>query len=154
LEQAKDIYKSKYWNTLRCDSLASGVDYTCFDYGVLSGIGRPQKALTKFSNLKGAALINAINDERQAFLNAIGVGKNAKFLRGWTNRVSRVRNDSLRLSKRPNVTAGPAIATGTIAAGVTLSQYLHQHETIIIAGAALVAIAIGFLVHHYLNKGK
>src|SRR6185312_9585820 len=89
VDQAKAIYRSKYWDALNCDNLPSGVDYTCFDYGVNSGLGRPRKALQRFKSLSGSNLINAINDERTAFLKAIGVGKNARFLKGWLNRVSR-----------------------------------------------------------------
>src|SRR6266852_2743100 len=104
VDQAKIIYKSKYWDALGCDSLPSGVDYTCFDYGVNSGLGRPRKALQKFKSLTGTKLIDAINDERTAFLQAIGVGKNAKFLKGWLARVSRVRNYSKSLvSIAPNL---------------------------------------------------
>src|SRR5258705_5153236 len=40
VEVAKDIYRSKYWDAMRCDDLPAGVDYAVFDYGVNSGIGR------------------------------------------------------------------------------------------------------------------
>src|SRR5260221_4249705 len=68
LDDAKTIYRTKYWNVLGCDQLSSGVDYTVFDYGVNSGLGRPRKALQRFNNLSGVALIDAINNERMAFL--------------------------------------------------------------------------------------
>ena len=50
---AKNIYKSKYWDACNCDALSSGVDYTVFDYGVNSGVGRSKKVLQKFKTLEG-----------------------------------------------------------------------------------------------------
>ena len=40
LDEAKKIYRAKYWDAQRCDELPAGVDYAVFDYGVNSGIGR------------------------------------------------------------------------------------------------------------------
>lgn len=153
LDQAKSIYKSKYWNALNCDNLSSGVDYTCFDYGVNSGLGRPRKALQTFKSKTGSDLINAINDERMSFLHVISGGKNAKFLKGWTARVSRVRSHSLDLSKQ-NMAVGPAIATSGIGVAAYLSHFWHQHEYLILGGGAVAAIVTAFLIHKYLNKGK
>src|SRR3954453_2993183 len=42
---AKDIYRSKYWDAMRCDDLPAGVDYAVFDYGVNSGIARAARVL-------------------------------------------------------------------------------------------------------------
>ena len=153
LDQAKDIYKSKYWDALDCDSLSSGVDYTCFDYGVNSGLGRPRKALQRFKDKSGVELINAINDERMSFLHSIGTGHNAKFLKGWTARVSRVRAHSLELAKtRP--TAGAVVATAGVGATAYLSQFWHQHEYLILGCGVAGAIALGFVIHKLINKGK
>lgn len=148
---ARSIYKSKYWDALNCDALSSGVDYTVFDYGVNSGLGRPRKDLTKFKDLSGLKLIDAINDERQAFLNAIGVGHNAKFLRGWTSRVSRVRAYSKKLAGQNN-SAGPISGGSTLGLFTALSQYFKQHEIAIISGGVLAAILIGAAVHIYKNR--
>lgn len=154
VDQAKTIYKSKYWDALKGDSLPSGVDYTCFDYGVNSGLGRPRKALQKFKSLQGTKLIDAINDERTAFLQAIGVGKNAKFLKGWLARVNRVRNYSKVLATKKDVTTGPAVGAGTVAVGIGATSYFHTHQIAIIVGVIALAIVIGTIVHIYQNKGK
>ncbi|MGA7489980.1 MAG: glycosyl hydrolase 108 family protein, partial [Xanthobacteraceae bacterium] len=86
LEAAKKIYRSKYWNAMRCDELAAGVDYAVFDYGVNSGIGRAGKVLRQLVGLGASArgvtdeviaavnrrepkgLVDAICDERLEFL--------------------------------------------------------------------------------------
>jgi len=153
VDQAKAIYRSKYWDALNCDNLPSGVDYTCFDYGVNSGLGRPRKALQRFKSLSGSNLINAINDERTAFLKAIGVGKNARFLKGWLNRVSRVRAHSLELA-RSNVSAGPVVATAGIGLSAYLSHFWHNHEYFVLGGGVIAAIGVGYLIHKLINKGK
>ena len=114
LDQAKAIYRSKYWNAQRCDDLPAGVDYSIFDYGVNSGIGRSGKVLRRVVGLPDntsavtdqvletvakrnpQALVTAINDERLRFL------KNLKtwpvFGAGWGRRVAEVRAFSLRLT--------------------------------------------------------
>lgn len=152
VDQAKVIYKAKYWDALDCDSLPSGVDYTVFDYGVNSGLGRPRNDLKRFKALTGLALIDAINDERVAFLKAIGTGHNAGFVKGWMARVARVRAYSKVLANRKDNSTGPAVGAGTLGTGVGLSQYFHQHETGIIIAAILSAVLIGTIVHMYKNR--
>ena len=155
IDDAKTIYKTKYWDALDGDNLTSGVDYTCFDYGVNSGLGRPRKALAKFKDKKGTELIDAINDERVDFLHAISGGKNAKFLKGWLARVSRVRDYSKTLAKKNNA-IGPAAAAITVGAtaGSSYTSFWQGHQTLIIAGGIAAAVMIGFLVHYIRNKGK
>lgn len=46
-EEACEIYRTNYWNLLRCDDLPSGVDLLVFDFGVNSGPGTSAKALQK-----------------------------------------------------------------------------------------------------------
>ena len=154
VDEAKIIYKARYWDALGCDKLPSGVDYTCFDYGVNSGLGRPRKALQRFKSLSGTQLIDAINDERTAFLKAISSGKNGKFLKGWLARVNRVRSYSKQLASKKNTTAGPVVATGLSGIGIAISQFFHSHETLIIISSVVAALVIGYAIHRYKNKGK
>jgi lysozyme family protein len=51
LDDAKAIYRAKYWDAQRCDELSAGVDYAIFDYGVNSGIGRSGKVARRVLNL-------------------------------------------------------------------------------------------------------
>lgn len=159
VDQAKSIYKTKYWDTLNGDTLESGVDYTCFDYGVLAGLGRPRACLQKFSNLSGDKLIDAINDERTSFLTRLATNrpKDKKFLRGWLLRTQRVRQQSHDLRK--NNTTGPVIG-GTIAAGtVAGSSYFgwftaHPYMTTAIIAAGVIAIILAANWYINRNKGK
>jgi lysozyme family protein len=47
VDEAKRIYRKRYWNAQRCEERPAGVDYSMFDYGVNSGIGRSGKVLRR-----------------------------------------------------------------------------------------------------------
>ena len=116
VEVAKRIYRSKYWNALRCDELPAGVDYAVLDYGVNSGIGRAAKVLRRFVGLASNSsamtdevvaavgrcdsknLINAICDERLRFLH--GLRTWSVFGNGWGRRVREVRAAALAMSAK------------------------------------------------------
>lgn len=148
VNDAKQIYKEKYWNALGCDNLPSGIDYTCFDYGVNSGLGRPRKALQRFKTISGVNLIDAINNERMAFLH--GLNTYPVFGKGWSRRVEGVRTYSKTLAK--DNTTGPITGGATIGAGLSLSQYFHAHQTAIIIGAVVLAAVVGVAIHLYKNR--
>jgi len=152
LEDAKQIYKSKYWDALGCDNLASGVDYTCFDYGVNSGLGRPRKALQRFKSLSGVPLIDAINNERMSFLRSLNTFP--VFGKGWIKRVNGVSEYSKFLATRKDNATGPIAGTATIGIGAAIAQYFHTHQTAIIIATVVVAILIGAAIHYFKNKGK
>lgn len=114
VEEAKAIYRAKYWDAQRCDELPAGVDYAVFDYGVNSGIGRSGKVLRRVLKLTdatsavsdeviaaaGAAdatqLIAAICDERLRFLQSLKTW--SVFGAGWGRRVAEVKAFSLQLA--------------------------------------------------------
>jgi lysozyme family protein len=112
--EAKAIYRKRYWDAQRCDELAAGVDYSVFDYGVNSGIGRSGKVLRRVVGLPDSthvvtdevlravgkrdpkALVVAINDERLAFLKRLKTWP--VFGGGWGTRVAAVKSVSLRMA--------------------------------------------------------
>lgn len=152
--QAQGIYKSKYWDSLSCDDLPSGVDNACFNYGVLAGIGRPRNDLKKFSHITDPVkLIDAICDEMKAFLTSISQpgSKNNKFRKGWLSRADRLRSRSKSLlqNNKTGPIAGPS-------AGLTFwaiaSQYITNHPYILIGSAIAVAGVIGYAVHKIKNR--
>jgi lysozyme family protein len=138
VDQAKAIYRARYWDALRCDDLPAGVDYAVFDYGVNSGIGRAGRVLRRLLGLPDrehvvttaviaavarrdpAALVAAICDERLAFLRRLKTWP--VFGRGWGRRVAEVRATALRMASgrsdppRRGI-AGAAAAGGMVAAG-------------------------------------
>ena len=61
VEEAKRIYRTRYWDAQRCDELPAGLDYAVFDYGVNSGIGRSAKVLRRLLGLPDRSV--AISDD-------------------------------------------------------------------------------------------
>ena len=114
VEEAKSIYRAKYWDAQRCDELPAGVDYAVFDYGVNSGIGRSKKVLQRVASVTADGVIgpatmravlaadpkktiNAICDERLRFLQRLRTWP--VFGAGWGRRVKEVRAVSLAMAK-------------------------------------------------------
>lgn len=115
VEEAKRIYRAKYWDAQRCDELPAGVDYAVFDYGVNSGIGRSGKVLRRALKLPdntsvvndaviaaaGAsdaqALVIAICNERLRFLQSLKTW--GVFGAGWGRRVAEVKRTALALAE-------------------------------------------------------
>ena len=113
LDEAKAIYRTKYWNAQRCDALPAGVDYAVFDYGVNSGVGRSAKVLQRVLGLSddgrvtdaviaaanrcdAKGLIVGICDERLAFLKRLKTWP--VFGAGWGRRVAEVRSVALAMA--------------------------------------------------------
>jgi lysozyme family protein len=133
LDVAKRIYKSKYWDAMRCDELPSGVDYVVMDFGVNSGISRSIKYLEAIAGLpqdgkpddtliKAVAhipvrgLINNFCDNRMAFLKRLKTWP--VFGNGWGRRVTECRGAALLMSSKkpapeptPNISVGAAVET-------------------------------------------
>lgn len=112
-DESRPIYKSKYWDVLRCDELPAGVDYSVFDYGVNSGVLRAARVLRQLvgvapgdtvtdevvaaaNAVHGPTLIKAINAERLAFLRRLPTW--GVFGIGWVRRLTGVKAGSLALA--------------------------------------------------------
>jgi lysozyme family protein len=114
LDDAKAIYRNKYWDAQRCDELPAGVDYVIFDYGVNSGIGRSGKVLRRVLKLPDNSseiadaviaaaraidpkiLIVAICAERLRFLQSLKTWP--VFGAGWSRRVVEVKSAALAMA--------------------------------------------------------
>lgn len=108
LQEAEDIYRTKYAKALYFDLLRSGADCVVSDYGINSGIGRPLMVARKILQLPASypnpAVVAAINNahaadpkwfigalcqERLQFMHAIRGGSAwAEFGKGWGGRIS------------------------------------------------------------------
>lgn len=117
LEQAGIVYRAHYWDhpCMRGDALPAGLDYSVFDYGVNSGVGRAGKVLRRVLKLSDAVcaidaqvlgalkardkfdLIKSVNAERMRFLR--GLRTWPVFGGGWSRRVASVNLISLRMAQ-------------------------------------------------------
>ena len=106
LEEAEEIYKTKYAARLRYDDLRAGVDAVMFDYGVNSGVARPIRVarallsmpgpdvmsdvlVEKINGVDAKWFIDAMCAERLHFMHQIRGGSAwAQFGKGWGARVN------------------------------------------------------------------
>jgi lysozyme family protein len=184
VEEARAIYKTNYWSAQRCDALPPGLDYTIFDYGVNSGIGRSGKVLRRILGLPDntatvnddvlravakrdlRSLIAAVNDERLAFLK--GLKTWPVFGNGWNRRVAEVRAAALRMAGAAPVPAeapppnrgGRKTAAAAIAAsGAVVAQLMHTvgAQPAIVAAILIVAILLalgGWITWRWLQRSR
>lgn len=122
-DEAAAIYRRRYWDALKADSLPAGADYCVFDAGVNSGPGRAAKWLQAAARVRQdgaigpvtlaavnaadpARLIEDICDLRLAFLR--GLSNWAVFGRGWERRVGEVRRTAQAFRQDAAAHGGPA----------------------------------------------
>lgn len=153
LDEAKAIYRSKYWDAQRCDELPAGVDDAVFDYGVNSGIGRSGRVLRRVLGLAdddwrtsdavlaelarrdATKVIVAICDERLRFLQSLKTWR--VFGKGWGARVAEVKAYSLQLAAGAahDIAATPgATAKGVVPVAKAAQQ--GAAGAVVAAGAA------------------
>lgn len=165
VDQAKSIYKTKYWDAVDGDNLPSGVDYCVFDYGVNSGPSRAVKIYKQFKEIDipgglkqdrdSVDLINKICDERLNFMHNIRGGKDwSVFGKGWQRRVDGVRANSIKLTKGAPISSGTVAGGTVIAAGAGAAATApHNYLPWIIGGTFIVAL-IAFLVFDIMSYNK
>lgn len=115
-EEAMQIYKAQYWDTIRADELPMGVDYCCYDYSVNSGPSRSARELQRVvgASVDGVVgletlsrvrdcgktpseIVNEICDNRLAFMMRLRTWK--YFGEGWSRRVADVRSKAGALAR-------------------------------------------------------
>ena len=119
-EVAKRIYKSKYWDAMRCDELPSGVDYAVMDFGVNSGVsralkfieavagvpadGKPDDVLVRtIANMPARPIITELCNKRLVFLKSLKTWP--VFGNGWGRRVAEVKDSALKMADDVRVSA-------------------------------------------------
>ena len=112
-EDVKPLYKRNYWDAIHGDALPSGLDYCIFDCAINSGTNRAAKfiqeivgvpadgaignnTISAIAQINPVTLINEFSDKRQEFLKSLKTFP--VFGKGWTKRVTEVRNKSLDMA--------------------------------------------------------
>lgn len=169
VDEAKVIYRRRYWDAQRCDELPAGVDYAVFDYGVNSGIGRSGQVLRRVLALPdnrsavsdevveaarradARAAVVAICDERLRFLKSLRTWE--VFGRGWARRVSEVKAAALAMAQAPVPPPrpkAPARAGGAVVAAGATAAAAHQSglsAAAVVVLAVAAALAVGLFIH-------
>lgn len=160
VEEAKAIYRAKYWDAQRCDELPAGVDYAVFDYGVNSGIGRSGKVLRRALKMPdddwrtsdavvaaaakadAKALVASICDERLRFLQRLRTWP--VFGKGWGRRVAEVKTAAFAMADHAvNTTlpVSPVTAAASKGKGAVPANKGAQQGSVAAVAAAGVAAA-------------
>ena len=109
-DTAREIYRTKYWNPLRCGDLPAGIDLIVFDFGVNAGLSRSVKTAQKvvgvqedgslgpitmgaLSAIDPRDFINSFSDKRLAFYQSLPTWPH--FGKGWTRRTEEVKKAAL-----------------------------------------------------------
>ena len=162
VDQAKAIYRDRYWNAMRCDELPVGLDYAVFDFGVNSGNGRAVKFLKRLVGLEPSGrmtdatvaaaagrdagdLAARLCDARLAFLKQLKTWP--VFGAGWGRRVAEVRAVALTMVRAtplpekppasPANASRPANALGAVLAALwsAVRQWFQALQKQSITGA-------------------
>lgn len=123
-ETAALIYLAKYWNSMRCSELSSGLDYLLFDFAVNAGVGQAPKTFQRCLGVTvdgklGPAtmaafashasdpvgLIESFTKAKRAFYTSISTTKPKLkvFLKGWFNRCDETRAHALSMVRNQPV---------------------------------------------------
>ena len=90
-DEAKAIYKTKYWNAINADNLPAGLDLAAFDAAVNNGVGTAHQWLELTHD------IDAFNDLRLRFDQSLGRLWRV-FGSGWSTRIAGIRNQAKTLA--------------------------------------------------------
>lgn len=122
-EEAREIYRARYWNPLRCDSLPAGIDLMVFDFGVNAGPGAAARMLQRAVGVRAdgaigpmtlaaaraadpVACIDRMARLREDHYRALATFP--RFGRGWLRRTEAVRRAAQALAAQ--APAAPGVA--------------------------------------------
>lgn len=173
---AIDIYRSKYWAKMDCDSRPAGVDLVVFDFGVNSGVSRSLKYDKAMPKLAPVAYVKEFCKRRMSFLR--GLKTFATFGKGWTRRVVDVEVTGVKMaatasglpvaqtlateakaasSSSKKQTAGAVGATGTSTAPQLPDTSGVDPSTkagLIFLSLLLLGVAGWFIYNAYINRQR
>lgn len=160
--EASAIYKARYWDTIRADRIALGLDLCAYDAAVNSGPGRALQWLARAGNGGAVDSIHAYSQLRLSFLQGLGTWR--VFGRGWGARVGGVETLAMRMAlghspqadvvihhaaaaahakaRKTKAGAGATAAGAVIAAAGAINKGLVPHGPPVIVIIALVVVAL------------
>jgi lysozyme family protein len=112
IEEAYDIYKTKYWNVMKCDQLPSGIDVLICDHGINAGPSKSIRIAQQVLSITvdgkiGPKTLEALKKvDVKKFISDFSEGRRAyyksrphfkTFGRGWLNRVDKCEKFALSI---------------------------------------------------------
>lgn len=107
-----EIYRQKFWNAVRGDSLPMGFDFAVYDFGVNSGPARANKYAAGITGT-AAQMVKTLCAKRLSFMRALGTW--ATFGKGWSRRVAEVEAQGVKMALQGEGKS-PAVVKGTLQA--------------------------------------
>lgn len=86
MAEAKQIYRTNYWNAVNAERLAPGVDLATYDAAVNSGPGRAKQWLMASIGGPDEQTVKNICKKRLSFVQGLSTWKT--FGKGWLNRIT------------------------------------------------------------------
>lgn len=111
-DMLQKIYKTDYWDPIRGDGLAYGVDLATFDYAVNSGPGTARKAMLSVIGGSDVQTVQKLCAKRLTSYKTFKTW--ATFGKGWTNRITAIEATGVKWAL--------AAGGGAIAAGMQAEQ--------------------------------
>lgn len=137
-----DIYKSNYWDAVKGDTLAYGVDLATWDFGVNSGPARARKYLMQVIGGPDEETVKKLCAKRLSFVRGLATWK--VFGRGWANRIADIeaRGVKMALQARP-VTSAQAVESKLKAEAVQAEKASVRETTTATAAGTSGAVSGG-----------
>jgi len=129
------IYRKNYWDAVKGDTLAYGVDLATWDFGVNSGPARARKYLLQVVGGPDEETVKRLCAKRLSFVRGLTTWKT--FGKGWSNRIADIeaRGVKMALSAKPG-SAKSVEAALKAEASKAQSAEAVQKDTALASGAA------------------
>ena len=124
-EEAKRIYRERYWDPLNADELPEDVRDLAFDTAVMHGVGTAKKWLAASGGDKAALLAQ----RREALVAQAKQPGQQQFLKGWMNRLGEFGADLSASARATPVAQGvQALAARLTGTGIILPSVVAAEE--------------------------
>lgn len=90
------IYKANYWDAVKGDTLAFGVDLATWDYGVNSGPSRARKALLKVAGGSHVTTVKRLCASRMSLVRGLSTWR--VFGKGWSRRIADIEARAVKMA--------------------------------------------------------